>query len=414
MKTIFRYTNIWLLVAIVAAGAVAGFAQDPCGDAEGQTALGDKFRAQYPEKTVEGRKQAIETGKQFLDKYGACESAKDLAEYLKTTLPKMETALKNVQTAAEKQALTTRFDTALKAKNWDDVYASGQEILAKYPDEFRAAELVLGSIGLDETAKTPRVTKWNDQTLRYAKMSIADLESGKTFSKFGVDQFTYKTKDDALGWMNYTIGYITFFDKGNKKDALSYLYKATQLDSDTKSNPVVYQTIGLYYYDEVRKLAAEVDTMAKDQKDTDTPEVAKQKVDAIKAKVAMVNGTAEAAIDAYARAYTLAAKDPKTKPYADSLHKTIADLYNVRFGKPDGVDTWIANVTKKPMPNPLNPVTPIADPEPTGSSATKTPAGTSSALPAAAPAKPAAGVKPSPTAPAKPQVVTQPVAKKKS
>ncbi|MEO7659429.1 MAG: hypothetical protein ABIV48_07425, partial [Pyrinomonadaceae bacterium] len=198
MKTIFRYTYIGLLVAaIFAMGTMVIFAQgvpEPCTDAEGQTTLGDKFRAEYPAKDIPGRKRAIDTGKQFAEKYGACESAKDLSDYLKTTLPKMEAKLKELQEAAEKEALLNRFNKGLTSKNWDEVYSAGKEILQKYPDEFRTATLVLGSIGLDETIKVPRVTKWNDETLRFAKASIADLEGGKEFKSFGVSPFVYKNK----------------------------------------------------------------------------------------------------------------------------------------------------------------------------------------------------------------------------
>ena len=100
----------------------------------------------------------------------------------------------------------------MKAKNWDEVYTSGKEILANYPEKYRAALLVLGSIGLDETDKTPSVTKYNDDTIKYAKQAIAEIEAGKTFSAWGVAPFVYKGKDDALGWMNFTVGYILFKD----------------------------------------------------------------------------------------------------------------------------------------------------------------------------------------------------------
>ena len=415
MKTIFRYANIGLLTAVIfALGAVAGFAQDACADADAQTKMGDEFRALYPLKDIDNRKKTIDVGKQFLEKYGACESAKELADYLKKTIPVLEENLKKTQAASEKASLTARFDAALKAKNWDEVYASGKEILAKYGDEFRVAVFVLGSIGLDETAKTPRVTKWNEDTLRYAKMAIADLEANKAFKTFGLAPFTYKNKEDALGWMNYTIGYIYFFDKNDKKQGLSYLYKATQLNSDTKTNPIVFQSIGSYYFDEVKKLATEVTELEKKQDPNATPEASKLLVDQIKAKVAMVNGTAEAAIDAYARAYKLADPTPKGKAYKDSLYKTISDLYSVRFGKTEGIDTFIASTTAKPMPNPLNPVTPISDPEPVAPVTTTT---TSTTPPVttkpASPIKPAAtpGVKPA-TPPGKSGAKPQAVVKK--
>ena len=56
-----------------------------------------------------------------------CESAKDLATYLKAALPKLEEILRNAITAKEKSDLAAKFDAALKAKNWDDVYVSGKD-----------------------------------------------------------------------------------------------------------------------------------------------------------------------------------------------------------------------------------------------------------------------------------------------
>ncbi len=428
MKTIFRQLALGLMMAaFIALGAVAGFAQDPCSDADGQGKLYDRFGELFTKTTIDDKKATIAAGKQFLEKYGSCESAKDSSDYLKTAVPALEKALAARIESERFNALLTKFDNGLKTSNWDDVYDAGKQILSEKPDEFRDAELVLGSIGLDETAKTPRVTKWNDDTLKYAKMSIADLEGGKTFKRFGVSQFIYKSKDNALGWMNYTIGYLYYFDKNDKKQGLSYLYKASQLNSETKTNPVVFESIGSYYFDEVRRLAAEVDVLAKAQDPKDAEEVAKQKVDAIKAKVALVNGTAEAAFDAYARAYNFAKADPKSpKAYVESLNKKLHDLYNVRFGKPDGYDAFIANTVKKPLPNPLLPIAPISDPEPvvaTGATTTTTvkPAATTGKPPVTTPAKPASNpTKPPVATPSKnspgtkPQaVVKKPVVKKK-
>jgi|CXWL01.1.fsa_nt_gi hypothetical protein len=367
MKTIFRYTNVGLLLAaIMALGAVATLAQDPCTDAEGQVAANDNITKLFKDRSIAGRKAYVAAGKAFLEKYGTCEPTKDLSDYLKPRIPREEENIRKMEEEEAKRALLKRFDTGLNNKNWDDVYAAGKEILQKYPDEFRAAELVLGSIGLDETAKTPKVTKWNDDTLKYAKLSIADLEGAKEFKTLGVNQFTYKTKEDALGWMNYTIGYIYFFDKNDKKTGLSYLYKATQLNSDTKSNPIVYGSIGSYYFDEVKKLVGEVTALEAKQDPNATPEVQKALVDEIKAKVALVNGTAEAAIDAYARAHSLAKADTVKfkKEFTDGLYTQMQNLYNVRFGKLTGFDVFVSNIVKKPMPNPTLPVTPISDPEP--------------------------------------------------
>ncbi len=394
MKTIFRHFNSALLVAaVLALGAVAGLAQDPCADTEAIAALDAKFRDNYAGDLAK-RKIAVAAGKEYIEKYGSCEASKDFVDYLNSYLPGMEDAIKAEEDKAAMAGLLKRFNDSLTANNWNEVYASGKEILAKKPDEYRDAELVLGSIGLDETAKNPSVTTWNDDTLKYAKMAIADLEAGKTFKTFGVAPFKYKNKEDALGWMSYTVGYITFFDKKDKKGGLSYLYKATQLNSDTKSNPVVYESIGAYYYDDVRSLAKEIQELAAKQSPDNTEEQAKQLVDQINAKVGMVNGTAEAAIDAYARAYTFAkAKKETPKAYIDSLYKNLQDLYKVRFNKTDGVDAYIASTVNKPMPNPLNPIAPINDPDPsTASTSDASPVTTTAVAPVAA--KAATGSKP--------------------
>lgn len=158
---------------------------------------------------------------QSFEKYGLCEPAKELSEYLKTTLPKMEeTNLAKAEKAARENEIANRFNTALKASNWDEVYKSGKELLAEDADKYRPVVLVLGSMGPDETAKATPVTKWNDETIRFAKMAIADIESGKTFSSFGVVPFDYANKDNAVAWMNLSIGYILTFDKKIRKKPL--------------------------------------------------------------------------------------------------------------------------------------------------------------------------------------------------
>ena len=425
MKTIFRSVNVALLLAaVMAVGAVSGLAQDPtpapnpaCTDAAGITDLDAKVRAAYADKTLQGRKNFVNTGKQFLEKYGGCPTQQEFIDWLKIQVPKMETVtIPDMEKAAAKAALVARFDNGLKAKNWDEVYAAGKEIIANYPDEFRTAEIVLGSIGYDELYNKANA-KYNDDTLRYAKMSIADLESGKPFmvgkdTRYGLGEFQYTDKDDALAWLNLYIGYITQVGQKNKKDAQPYLYKATQINSATSKSPankqpIPYEMIGNYYFDELNRLTKEVTAMIADQKDTDTPEVAKQKVADIKAKVALANGYAERAMDAFARAYSLGG----AKAYKDLMYKNLQDAFKVRYGKTDALNaTWIADTVKKPLPNPTTPVTPIADPEPV---TTTTTTGTAPAVtPPTTPAKPPVTtpvnnngkppVKPAETTPAKP------------
>lgn len=392
MKTIFRFVKMGLVVtALAVVGATAALAQDPCADSAGQTALDAKFRENY-DKDLAKRKIAVEAGKEFLEKYGTCEATKDFSDYLKTAIPQIEEQNKKEEALTAAKALYGRFDKAVVAKNWDEAFASVREIAAQYPDNSLDQIITVASIGYDQAyAKN---NKYNDETLRLAKQAISMIESGKTSKRYGLfgGGWEYKTKENALGWMNLTVGYITYYVNKNKKDALPYLYKASQATSDTKSNPLVFEAIGGYYFDEVSKLAEQVKTMIADQKDTDPDDVKAKKEADIKAKIALLNGYAERAIDAYARAHKVTKDTPaEVKAYKDGLYKTIQSLYNVRFAKTDGVDAFIASLVSKPMPDPTSTVAPIIEePKATDTTtggdaamATTTPA----AKPAAAPAK---------------------------
>jgi hypothetical protein len=114
-------------------------------------------------------------------------------------------------------------------------------------------------------------------------------------------------------------------------------------------------------------------------------EKAKKDAD-IKAKIAMLNGTAERALDAYGRAYSLAKANPKTKPYADTLYKRLQTIYDIRFNKSTGLDEYIASTTAKPMPDPATAIAPVTDAEATPVSASTTTTATPVAEKPAAPA----------------------------
>lgn len=435
MKTIFRTFSMGLFLALILAlGAVAGVAQDPCIDIEGQNALYDKFLAAYNVKTLEGRKQWVELGKQYVEKYGNCttnETVKTNSAYFNTQIPKWTKAITDMGDKAAEDALIKRFDTALKAKNWDDVYAAGKEILTRYPEKYRTAEIVLAAVGGEEAFKANY--KYGDDSMRYAKQSIADLEANKSFDlggkpRYGLSlansyNFEFASREDALAWLNLYAGYVTSVSKKQKKEAIPFLYKASQLtSSDASKNPVVYELIGSYYFDELNKLVEQIKAAAADQKDTDTAEVAQQKVDNIKKLVAQSNGTAERAMDAFSRAFTFA-KDATVKA---RMKKNVEDAYRLRFGNTTAVDAWITKAVAKPFVNPTTPIAPISDPEPakTGDAKT-TPAATQPLVnntttvlgkpTAPMPTKPATTVtKPAVKHPAKPKAAVKKTTRKRT
>lgn len=387
MKTIFRSFGMGLaLASIIAVGAAASFAQDPCTDAAGQGALYDKFLEAFKVKTIEGRKAFTELGKQYVEKYGTCEATKTNTDYFNTNIPKWEKTIKDMEGAAATANLTGRFDKALTAKNWDETFASGKEILAKDPEGFRSVEIALAGIGGEEALKGNN--KYNDDALRYAKQSIADLQANKPFTvggkeRYGLGAGEFPNKADAIAWLNLYTGYITAVGQKNKQAALPYLYTASQATgSDTSKNAVVYDLIGSYYFDELNKVIEQIQTKTKAQSDKDTPEVAQQKVDEIKALVAQSNGISERAMDAYSRAFTYA-KDATIKA---RYRKNVEDAYKVRFGNTTGVDAWIGSAVAKPFVNPTTPIAPISDPEPAKTTSGSTTAVPTPVAPVAAPA----------------------------
>src|SRR4051812_44385604 len=109
MKTIFRFLS--LAVVLAGLGATAAFAQggDACADVEGQTALYTKVTDNYAKKTVPEKKVAIESGKQFLEKYGACEALKDQVDFVKAQVPAQEAIVAKMEGAAKLQTMFDRF-----------------------------------------------------------------------------------------------------------------------------------------------------------------------------------------------------------------------------------------------------------------------------------------------------------------
>lgn len=465
MKTIFRYAVLGAVLAVATAGgAITALAQDNCADTAGRDAADAKFRADIDgygkalaaynaarkitgdpgrkavtdaaKPLIASGKAASESGKAFLEKYGSCKDAEEFSTYLKGAVPAIDKKVGDVSKLEEIKVQEDKFFAGLNSKTWDDVYSSGKYLLGIDAERYRSVELVLGSIGLDETQK--KNNRWNDDTIRYAKASIADLEGGKAFAPWGFGTFNYevldlatkktdpvKSRENAIGWMNYTIGYILSFDKNNKKEGSQYIFKATQGSATTAQVAAVFRAIGSYYIEEANKLNDEQIASYNRLKALDataTPEVRTQAENDYRLKQGMYNATAERAMDAVGRAYVMTRRStkPEDKAYAASQYELLKTLYKGRFDTAGpGVDAWIDAAVAKPLVNPATPIVPINDPEPvvatspTGNPAvTTTPTGTkppTSTAPTGTkpPVTPATGPKPGPPA-VKPTPGTKP------
>ncbi|HEX6123979.1 MAG TPA: hypothetical protein VFZ23_01275 [Pyrinomonadaceae bacterium] len=380
MKTIFRFLNAGAMtVAVLAVGAVAGFAQDQCADVDGQNAVYTKFTAVYNKKTVTEMETALSSGKEFLEKYGACESVKEQADFVRPHVERIEKQLPAVRKQGQLAPLFKRFDAGITADNGDEIYVAGREILAIDPDNINII-VPLGVAGLYQSYNNNM--KYADDTIRYAKLATDKLKSGVAATKknkagadvYGALKYEY-TKQQALDQLQFAIAHLTYYGKKDQKGALPLYYEIAQGNGIYKDDPRVYQTIGSYFGAEVLRLSGEVKKLIDEQKAKATDEEKLAMEPKIKEAIGLLNGTAERAMEYYSRAYKLAKSDtPAAKTYKDALYKDLSILYEGRFNKKEGLDAYISSVTAKPLPNPTSPITPVNDPDPT-TTTTSAPAG---------------------------------------
>lgn len=368
MKTIIRFFS---MLALVGGIAVTGaLAQNVCDDLDTPTAQYNKFLELYNKKpfNVTEAQDAVNTGKAFLEKFGACEAWKDQVAFVKPHVTRLEGAVERAKFAVNFE----NFDKAVNADNTDEIYNYGKIILAKYPENHNI-KYVMTMAANREVAK--KNNKFNADAITYAKALLNGINSGAIkFDRknkqgqetIGVLKYEV-TRQDAISELNYTLGNILYFGQNDKKGAIPYFYATTQTDGFRKDFAPVYATIGLNYVDEAAPIGLQIADLITKQKAAATDEEKLKLDDEIKPKVALYKGYIERAMDAYARAAKYSKTDtPAGQKYRDDLLAEIKRLYKIRFDdKETGVDEWVAATTAKPLPDPASAVQPVTDIEPT-------------------------------------------------
>ena len=304
---------------------------------------------------LEKYKLAVTTGKEYLEKCKSLEESTEITDYVQKQLP-------NVEKTVKIKALEARFDQSIPKRNWDEAFSTGKELLSLSRPYELDMLLVLAFIGFDGAAGNPPVDKFKDDTIKYAKLALQKLESGVKSENYGFFQITYKTsacddgKTNAIGWMNYTIGFITVVRNNQRTEGLPYLFKATQVGCDTKRFSEAYRLIGAWYLDGMIRINDDRAAKFKLAGDKDTEET--------KQLYALQLGYADRAIDAYARAYKLAVANQKaSQPYKEGILKKLQELVDFRFdGKRDGIEAFINDVETHPFPDPSIAVNPVINP----------------------------------------------------
>ncbi|MDH3493984.1 MAG: hypothetical protein OEM82_10570 [Acidobacteriota bacterium] len=402
MRTFFRVAVLGLLFfAVVAISNQTAVAQT-----DTKADLYEKFTANY-NGDLEQQKIAVTAGKEFIRLYENSADDKPIIDYLKGAIPSIEASIKAEETrlkeeekrkalAAERAKLFSAFDAAYKKQDWNTFFATGEKIVEGQPD-FYDVDIVMASQGLEQAEKNNNT--FNDVTVRRAINAIAKLKSGaepKT-PTCGGSYYVYKSEEypkcvpNALGWMNYTVGYIKFYRQQKEDEAIPYLFEATKADSGSSEAPQPFRAIASWY---VKKAASLIEkrNMILEERNTETkltePDAEKikgfdKRIDEI---IALERGYADRAIDAYSRAYSLIPVSDRSKEYASGIFGKLQQLYKLRYyEKPEmQTDTQInmnmSMIKAKTMPDPNTDVQPVFEVKPdveASPDVTKTTTGTS-------------------------------------
>lgn len=374
MKTFYKTLMLGVFMTVVAVVSPT-FAQDVCTDIEANEALYKKYLENYKgditKETVAARETAVAAAKEYVEKYANCADYAPQVTYLKKKGPELDELIKKVKLDWEAIARADRFNKAVPTGNAAEIYASGEDVLKYNPDQIDVI-LVLATVGLDEAADKKNDT-FNNKAIDYAKLAIKKIDESAKSDKYGAFGYVYNTKENAIGWMNYTIGYIEFYRQKKEESGLNYLYKSTQVNSDTKNRAFIYAAIGDTFVGPADKLRQEIiEILKKEEKETFES----------KSKLALSKGYADRAIEAYAKAYEIekanmaketdAAKKAASQKYMDGLFTSLKVLYKFRYDtveKPlaetelvQQLNSHIASVANKPLTSPTAEVKPVDPP----------------------------------------------------
>ncbi len=345
MKTLFKVLVIGILLTAFSA---LTFAQDKPALAD----LFEKFKTEYKAPCGQ-RDAALVTGKQIIDLYGSDELNKDVIALVKK---RMDT----INSTDPDCKRNDRYNAAYKAKNWADFFAVSKEIIAAKGDSPLSLDIMLTlvSVGYNRVS-VDKIDTFNTDTFNYAKMALQKLDAGQNPEKFGTPPAyqwgvfePFKSKENAQSWMNKIIGYLMYEKMNQKKEALTYLYKATQIGTENKDDVPTFINVGNYYFDE----ASRYDTLYRESRKANNNE----DNDETRKLLGLARANADRGMDAFGRAVK-AAKTPVQKT---GLTKTLTDLYKFRFNlapdaKTPDLDRYVTDLNSKPMADPASEVIPV-------------------------------------------------------
>lgn len=343
IKLLMLAAMLTFLFPIAMEAQAPAAATGSCTD-EAKNALYTKFLANRKGKTAEtpagDQEVAYNTTREYKTLCPADESAQ--AKYMAKWGASYEVAARKSQ-----------FLSAYDKKSYAEMVTLGKQVLADEPDYVRGYVL-LGIVGY--LASASGNNSLNAESLPFARKAIELLEAGKTPDEWK----PYAGKDDALAWLNYSIGHAL---KASPVEALPYLLKAARTEGDFKKNPLTFIGIAQAYENGyyAKQEAAYAGHIGK-------PESPEQQL-----ALQNIYQTVDRIVDAYARAIALAGAEPKFQQAKATWVQAATDLYKFRNKDSDaGLSELLSGVLQKPLPEiptpiapvPTAPATPAASPSP--------------------------------------------------
>lgn len=375
MKSFMRVLTVGLFALLfTVALASPGFAQE-C-DQDTKTTLYQTYLDNYNSNDTAALQKAVDAAKEYVKICGQDESSTEIVAYLKDAFPKIEQRIVDIKKAQDLQIAVdaenkrlAAFDAAYKSKNWAQAFSAGEQVLSN-PEVKQKTHLdmriLLASRGSVLAESNPPVNDFNQQTLKYAQDAISRISAGEASGtgNWGAYDFSWKSKENALGQLNYAIGYIKYYAQDKKDEAIPYYYKATQYDSDTKKYAPIYITLGEWYRNKAGEIGEKREAL-------DLTEAAGEQQEANIEKaydyLAMEKAYVERAMDAYARAYSIAKTDKgATEAFRSGLFDQLKALFDFRYTNEEApkkteasINSYVASVSSNSLPNPASEPAPV-------------------------------------------------------
>jgi hypothetical protein len=371
MKNVLRLLILAAAVATFSLPAIAqdttGGAASPCtAEAEAKAALYQKFLAEY-KGSPEQQKSAADTGKEYLSKYGTCPDPGD---------QKIAAFIQNWVNKYEKATLYYNFTQSFDNKDYAKTFELGRTILNAEPENLEAILLMARAGFANAAPGGPNNKSLNPEAVRMARRATELIESGKAPAKWD----PFPSKDEALGFLQYTIGLASA--ETSPADASAAYIKAAQSNSAFKREPSTYtQLANVYESTELKKLVDEYAATFPQGKEI--TEDLKPKYEQMLVQIGKVQ---DRIVDAYARAVALMNADakynsnPQLANFKKAVTNKLTNYYKQRHNDSDtGLMDLVNNVLSKPL------MLPGQEPEPAPTQSSST-TGTGTPTPAGSPA----------------------------